>query len=238
MAEKEIKKLEDFKENVVKKDVVAHEGVPSKDGKADIKKSKPAVEGASKKKDGKVEEKIELEREYIIPLRKGVLKAPQYRRAKKAIRVIREFLAKHMRVEDRDLRKVKINIHLNNEVWFRGIRKPANKIKVKAIKRGGIVYAELAEIPENIQYKISREIKRAAGISAVKTPKHEEKPVEGDKDKDGVQDKLEEKEDKKSIVESGLAKQKNEAKVEKHTAKAKSGKMKNMGSSQRRATKK
>jgi hypothetical protein len=126
-----------------------------------------------------------------------------------------------MRVEDRDLRKVKINIHLNNEVWFRGIKKPASKIKVKAIKKGGIVYAELAEIPENIQYKISREIKRAAGIVPMKNSKQDEKVANDDKDKDGISDKLEEKEDKKAIVESGLAKQKSEAKSEKHATSAK-----------------
>lgn len=184
------------------------------------KESVPAVEKAAKKETPK-EEKIELEREYIIPLRKGVLKAPRYRRAKKAIRVIREFLAKHMRVEDRDLKKVMINIHLNNEIWFRGIRKPANKIKVKAIKKGGIVYAELAEIPEVVQYKISREIKRAAMVKKVKTPKHEEKKEEEDKNKDGVQDKVAEKEDKKATVESGHAIQKSEAKSQKHNAQVK-----------------
>jgi len=220
-AEKEVKKLEEFKENEENKKAVAD---------ADAKKSKSAVESAkdnskevkaSKKKEGKVEEKIELEREYVIPLRKEVNKAPKYRRAKKAIRVIREFLVKHMRVENRDLRKIKVNIHLNNEIWFKGIKKPANKIKVKAVKRGGIVYVELAEVPENIKYKISREIKRAAGITPVKNAKHEEKVVEEDKDKDGVKDKLEEKEDKKAIVESGLAKQKSEAKSEKHTTSAK-----------------
>jgi large subunit ribosomal protein L31e len=226
MAEKETKKLEEFKENEENKKAVAEaEG-----------KSKPAVEKASKK-EAKVE-KIELEREYVIPLRKGVLKAPRYRRAKKAIRIIREFLARHMRVENRDLSKIKVNIHLNNEIWFRGIKKPANKIKVKAIKKGGIVYAELAEVPEKTQYKISREIKRAANVKNVKMPKHEEKKQVEDKDKDGISDKVEEQEEEKAVVEAGLKKQKAEAKSEKHTAKAKGTKEDNTRASQRRETKK
>lgn len=192
-------------------------------------KSKPAVEKVNKKEK---EEKVELEREYVIPLRKEFLKAPKYRRAKKAVKTVKEFLAKHMKVENRDLNKVKVNIHLNNEIWFRGIKKPANKIKVKAIKKGGIVYAELAEVPEMISYKISREIKRAAKVKKVKMPKHPEKKEES------TEEKKDEIEKEKASIESGLKEQKEEAKAEKHTTKAKGSKAENLPAKQRRATKK
>ncbi|MEA3329361.1 MAG: 50S ribosomal protein L31e, partial [Nanoarchaeota archaeon] len=145
--EEKVKKLEEFKNSEENKKIIA-------EGNRDIGKketSKPAVEKSKVKKVEKKDEvKIELEREYIVPLRKGLLNVPRYRRASKAVKILKEFLAKHMKVEDRDLRKVKINIYLNNELWFKGIKKPVGKIKVKAVKKGGIVYAELAEVPEAV----------------------------------------------------------------------------------------
>ena len=80
------------------------------------KQSKPAVAKKVSKKKKEVE--IEIEREYVVPLKKGVLNVPRYRRAKKAIRVLKEFMVRHMKVRDRDLKKVKIDIYLNNELWL------------------------------------------------------------------------------------------------------------------------
>src|SRR3989344_3578475 len=80
------------------------------------------------------EPKVVLEREYIVPLRKGWLKVPKYKRANKAVKTLKEFIARHMGIYDRDLRKIKIDIILNNELRFRGIKKPPIKIKVKAKK--------------------------------------------------------------------------------------------------------
>jgi large subunit ribosomal protein L31e len=85
-------------------------------------------------KKGESEGKVVIEREYIVPLRKEWLKVPRYRRAKKAVKALKEFMARHMKIYDRDLRKIKLDTYLNNELWFRGIKKPAHKIKIKAIK--------------------------------------------------------------------------------------------------------
>lgn len=171
--------------------------------------SKPAVTKTPKVKTE--EKKVELEREYVVPLRRYTLTVPKYKRAKKAIRVLKEFMVKHMQIRDRDLSKVKLDINLNNEIWFRGIKKPADKIKVKAKKVDGIVYVELADIPEVVGYKIAREEKRKAKAESakVKAPKHEETPKRADADNDGVNDKLEEKEDVKSeaIMDAKLAKE-------------------------------
>ena len=46
-----------------------------------------------------------LEREYVIPLRVQWKKVPRYKRAAKATKAIKEFLAKHMKVKDRDINK-------------------------------------------------------------------------------------------------------------------------------------
>jgi large subunit ribosomal protein L31e len=177
------------------------------------KESKPAVQKETRK--NKSEEKIELEREYIIPLRREVQKVPRYKKAKKAVKFIKQFLAKHMKVEERDTKKVKVDIFLNNEVWFRGIRKPANKIKVRAIKKGGIVYAELADVPEIVKFKMAREKKKKEQAEKIKVPaKKEEKPKEEPAEK-----KLDEIEKEKASVEEGLKLQKETAKELKHTSK-------------------
>lgn len=198
------------------------------------KESRPAVKKETKKIK---EEKIELEREYVIPLKKSVLKAPRYRRAKKAIKVIKEFLAKHMKVEDRDTKKVKIDLYLNNEIWFRGIKKPANKIKVKAVKKGGVVYAELAEVPEAVKFVIERDKKHSekAQKARVKTPKHPEK----EKEMENKEEEKDKTEKEKSTIEAGLEMQKQEAKALKHTSKQVSGEQENfLGRTQRKALKK
>ena len=56
---------------------------------------------------------IPVEREYIINLRREIMKVPRYKRTPKALKAIKEFIAKHMRVAERDIKKVKIDKWLN-----------------------------------------------------------------------------------------------------------------------------
>ena len=80
-----------------------------------------------------------LERTYIIPLRKQINKSPSYKRAKKAVNTVKEFLVKHMKSED-----VKIGQKINRLLWERGIKNPPSKIKVSVTKDdAGVVKAEL-----------------------------------------------------------------------------------------------
>src|SRR3989344_4794298 len=74
-----------------------------------------------------------LEREYIIPLRRAVMKAARYDRSRIALRTIKRFIARHMRVAERDFSKIKLDVNLNNEIWYRGRKSPPAKIKVKAV---------------------------------------------------------------------------------------------------------
>jgi len=127
----------------------------------------------------KQEPKIELEREYIVPLRKGWLKVPKYKRTNKAVKTLKQFIARHMKVYDNDLRNIKVDIVLNNEIRFRGIKKPPAKIKVRARKTDdGIVRVELVEIPKHIKFARLRE--RKAEVKK----KVEEKKDEGKKGKE------------------------------------------------------
>jgi len=185
-----------------------------------------------------------LEREYIIPLRKEWLKVPEYKRANKAVKAIKEFLVRHMKIYDRDLRKVKLDVLLNNEIRFRGIRKPPARIRVKATKfDNNIVRVGLVEIPVSVKFKKAREekLKKEEEIKEKKT--EEEKPgeikpveikeeeVEEEKKVDeltGEEIKKElkevkEKEETSKEAEMKLAKQK--AKEQKHLTKIKEEKI-------------
>jgi len=157
------------------------------------------------------EEKIVLEREYLVPLRRKWRNTPDYRRVPRAIRALRRFIAKHMKVEERDANKVKIDRLLNEELWFRGIRKPPAKIKVKAKKyENGIVLVELSELPEMLKWKAEKEKRKKEARKAEKIEKKpeekEEKKAEAEKKPEEKTEKPEEtmKEKEKSTIEAGL----------------------------------
>jgi len=164
-----------------------------------------------------IEPKIILEREYIVPLRRGWLKVPKYKRANKAVKTLKEFMARHMKVYDRDLRKIKIDIILNNEIRFRGMKKPLNKIKVIAKKfDNGIVKVELVEVPKHVKFARLREEKKLAELE--KKTKVEEKKEEKEEKPEETQDAKEKKEASK---EESLMQAKQQAKEMKHVAKDK-----------------
>ena len=124
------------------------------------------------------------EREYVIPLRVEWRKVPRYKRAAKAVKAIKEFLVKHMRIYDRDLKKIKIDNYLNEFVWFRGIKRPPHKVKVKARMDGENVIVELAELPTKLKFKKAREDKREEKGKAGKKKKVAEKPEEKTEESD------------------------------------------------------
>src|SRR3989344_3811168 len=70
------------------------------------------------------------EKIFIISLRKEVLKTPIYKRAKKAISTVKNYIKKHLKVEE-----VKLGENLNKKIWEKGSKKPPGKIKGKAKKR-------------------------------------------------------------------------------------------------------
>jgi len=125
-----------------------------------------------------------IEREYVIPLREKCRPAVRYKKTPKAIKVVKQFLAKHMKVEGRDVKKVKLDMLLNEFLWAQGIKKPVHKVKVKVVKENGIVTAELYDLPKKLKDKKARLDKRDAKASDSK-PKapvvKKEKPVESEK---------------------------------------------------------
>ena len=83
------------------------------------------------------------ERIYIIPLRKEFLKAPKYKRSAKSIRAIKEFIKKHMKVDD-----VLIGKYLNENVWKTGPKNPPSKVNVKVVKEDKLANVEIIGAPE------------------------------------------------------------------------------------------
>ncbi len=89
------------------------------------------------------EEEIELERLYTINLYKAFSKAPSRKRAKKAIRYIKEFLIQHMKAESEEW--VYLDQALNERIWENGIRNPPRKLRVRTTRSiDGIVRVFLA----------------------------------------------------------------------------------------------
>ncbi len=84
-------------------------------------------------------EEIIDERIYIIPLAKA-RKGPRNKRAKKAIRYLREYMMRHFKPES-----LVITQEVNEKIWERSIQKPPRKIKVRATKNiDGLVVVYLA----------------------------------------------------------------------------------------------
>jgi|GEM_PF-377932 len=88
----------------------------------------------------KKESQVKLERSYNIPLRKSFVNAAKHKRTPKAVRAVREFLAKHMKAEST---KVRLGLHLNEYLWKHGIKNPPHHVKVWAVKEDDVVKAEL-----------------------------------------------------------------------------------------------
>ena len=86
----------------------------------------------------KKQEKI-LERVYNVPLRKEFMKVPRWKKTKKAVTALRQFLSKHMKSTD-----VKLSKDLNEELWKHGIKNPPHHVKVTVTKdEQGLVKADL-----------------------------------------------------------------------------------------------
>ncbi len=127
------------------------------------------------------------ERTYIIPLRKEFIKAPRNKKAKKAVKAIKEFLKKHMKVET-----VKLGPRINEEVWKNGIENPPSKIKVDVLIDKDVARAELSgfkiEIPKEKEKKEEDKdgssLKEKLGAMVKDKEEKKEEKIEEEKDSD------------------------------------------------------
>ncbi len=120
-----------------------------------------------------------MDRQYTISLRKDVATVPPYKRAKKAVNSVRDFLKKHMKAED-----VRLGVELNKHLWSRGIKNPPMKVSVNVTEADGVVSAELVGVK-------------------VEEPKVEKKKAETPVEK--VKEKVAEKQAKKTEAKAEVA---------------------------------
>ncbi|MEM3463820.1 MAG: 50S ribosomal protein L31e [Candidatus Bathyarchaeia archaeon] len=123
-------------------------------GEAEKPLEEEAAEEEVKPPREEIEEEIVEERFYTIPLGKAWL-VPPNKRAPKAIRIIRDFIKRHMKLEakkegeeeeEAEPKKLIISNEVNEKVWSRGIEKPPRKIRVRAARdKDGNVTVYLAE---------------------------------------------------------------------------------------------
>jgi len=161
------------------------------------------------------QETQKLEREYVIPLRRHWLNVPQYERTGKAIKTIKKFIAKHMKVTERDIKKVKLDVYFNNELWFKGRANPPSKVKVKAIKENDIVNVTFVDVPDYVKFLKAKHEKFHKPSEKAKEEKPEEKKLEEKTE----EQKKEEKEKEKAVAESMIKEAKQEIKAQKHSVK-------------------
>jgi len=105
-----------------------------------------------------MEEKI-----YIVPIIK-TKNAPRTKRAKIAIKEIKEFLKRHTKSES-----IKIDKSLNEFIWERGIKNPPSKVRLKIVKVDDVVWAYTPEAEIKLEESEKKE-------------KEEEKQVHAEKD--------------------------------------------------------
>ena len=131
-----------------------------------------------------MEEKI-----YTIRLMKAKM-APRTKRAKKAIKIIKEYLARHTKAEN-----IKIDSSLNEAVWDRGLKKIPSKIRVKAVKREEEIWAYTPEAEIKIEEKEEKKKKKAEEVTKV-----EKEATEAEKSEE-KEEEIEEKEEGKKVKE-------------------------------------
>ena len=128
----------------------------------------------------------DVDKSFIIPLRREWSKGQKFKRGKKSITAIKEYLYRHMKCE-----VVLLGNSLNEFVWAHGIQNPPHKIEVHAIKdKDGTVFADLKGVKIDLPGDVKKEEKKGLASTV----------------KDAV---LGKKEEKKNIVDAEVVKKEN-----------------------------
>jgi large subunit ribosomal protein L31e len=87
----------------------------------------------------------ELERIYTVPLI-GAYKTVRGKRTSRAMKILKSFLARHMKTT---VELVKVSAEVNSLLWEHGMQKPPRRVKVKAKRDAkGEVQVSLVEEPK------------------------------------------------------------------------------------------
>ncbi len=132
--------------------------------------------------------KANNERIYTIPLGKAYEK-PRTKRTPRAVKLVRAFIKRHMKVESEN--DVKISNNLNKVLWSRSIQKPPRRVRVRAIVKEGIAYVyhvdEQIPEPKDKEKKETKEEKTKDKKEEVKEKTEAKKDDQKQKPKDDAQ---------------------------------------------------
>ena len=110
---------------------------------APIDDEAPEVDTPASVEAEEVEEEEEIidERIYTVPLRKAYWTGSRLRRANRSVRILKEFVERHMKPEE-----LLIQPEVNEEIWSRGMQKPPRRLRIRATKNAdNLVRVYLAE---------------------------------------------------------------------------------------------
>jgi large subunit ribosomal protein L31e len=118
----------------------------------------------------------ELERIYVVPLRRAKI-GRSSRAAPRAIKEVRGFLTKHMKVDEDD---IWIDDSLNRELWSKGKYKVPSKIRVRAVKfEDGVVEVTPPELGVKKSMREILKEEKERKIPVLRKKEKEEVPEEG-----------------------------------------------------------
>lgn len=89
----------------------------------------PAEKEAAAPAEAGAEEEIIDERIYTVPFRRVYWARSRRNRAKREVRVLREFVQRHMKPEG-----LLIQPEVNERIWARGMQRPPRKLRIRATK--------------------------------------------------------------------------------------------------------
>jgi large subunit ribosomal protein L31e len=131
----------------------AEEAAPTEAEEEEKAEEVEEKEEKKKKREEIPEEEIVEERIYTIPLSRAWI-APRKKRAPRAMRMVKAFIEKHMKIEtgtkteeeEEEEGRLVVSEEVNRKLWSRGIEKPPRNIRVRAVKdKEGTVTLYLAE---------------------------------------------------------------------------------------------
>ncbi|MFQ5831526.1 MAG: 50S ribosomal protein L31e [Candidatus Thorarchaeota archaeon] len=130
-AKEELAELEEIEE--VEEEIEEEAEAPAEEKKPEPEEVAPA--------EVVPEEEIIDERIYTVPLRKAYWTGSRLRRSNRAVRILRQFVERHMKPEE-----LVIQPEVNERIWSRGIQKPPRRIRIRATKNSdNLVRVYLAE---------------------------------------------------------------------------------------------
>jgi len=118
---------EEVKEEAPAEEVEAEEVAQPETEEAETEEAPPAA--AEEVPEGEEEIEVVEEKVYTIPLRHVWVVTPRGKRAPRAVRDVRNYVARHMKSDE-----VAVSNEINSEIWSRSINKPPRRITVRAVK--------------------------------------------------------------------------------------------------------